>query len=156
MNSDPYFKNFRLVIHESGVKNAISSPTKPIRIVSNNRHLTGVAIKSKRRMIPSRRSRELIYRGEKLGHRPAGTRPPLLPFAFELVTHARTYPHSAAIPVQSSARFQTGAFRPVFEDVWKRLNERIRSFFGGFTIEKLTSTERKQNVNENDVNVRLG
>lgn len=91
MNSDPYFKNFRLVIHESGVKNAISSPTKPIRIVSNNRHLTGVAIKSKRRMIPSRRSRELIYRGEKLGHRPAGTRPPLLPFAFELVTHARTH-----------------------------------------------------------------
>lgn len=85
---------------------------------------------------PPRADLSSSHRAEKLGHRPAGTRPPLLPFAFELVTHAHVnaYIHthtytsfslqSTAIPVHSlpsiSVVFKRTRLK-LFEHVWRRL-----------------------------------
>lgn len=121
------------------------------------------------------------HRAEKLGHRPAGTRPPLLPFrGCDVRARTRTHPlRCRARPFPSIHLPISIVFKRVwsclkmFEDVWRRLKMfedvcdlRFETGYGFFFFlerknllwERFASTgeEVGTNVNENDVNIRLG
>lgn len=92
------FKKRHFVRHFPLTRIGVNQPS------TNNRHLTAVAIMLKCRIISSRRrcrrhdpapraDLSSSHRAEKLGHRPAGTRPPLLPFrGCDVRARTRTQP----------------------------------------------------------------